>query len=170
LAYVPGSGVIDGEILETLWAVLNETSQSAKGVMLAHWNEILDDHMNHSNWKKLIGIHKYLIYIHPMTPLNVAMLFIPESSLVCKMKWAMQLLKGSEESYNKLTELAAPVDLEEWKEGELMAQENWAINVKSMDYYVLQCKHGSVHLFIYGAIDLKCCPDQCQVKLRCSYT
>ena len=26
LAYIPGSGVIDGEILETLWAVLNETS------------------------------------------------------------------------------------------------------------------------------------------------
>ena len=26
LGYVPGSGVIDGEILETLWAVLNKTS------------------------------------------------------------------------------------------------------------------------------------------------
>ena len=48
LAYIPGSGVIDGEILETLWAVLNETSQSAKGATMAHRNEILDDHMNHS--------------------------------------------------------------------------------------------------------------------------
>ncbi|KAF8218463.1 hypothetical protein L208DRAFT_1351219, partial [Tricholoma matsutake] len=36
LAYVPGSGVIDGEIVETLWAVLNETSQSAKGATMAH--------------------------------------------------------------------------------------------------------------------------------------
>ena len=26
LGYVPGSGAIDGEIIETLWAVLNETS------------------------------------------------------------------------------------------------------------------------------------------------
>jgi Kyakuja-Dileera-Zisupton transposase len=59
LAYVPGSGVIDGEILETLWAVLNETSRSAKGATMAHRNEILDDHMNHSNWKKLIGMRKY---------------------------------------------------------------------------------------------------------------
>ena len=59
LAYVPGSGVIDGEILETLWAVLNETSRSAKGATMAHRNEILDDHMNHSNWKKLIGLSKY---------------------------------------------------------------------------------------------------------------
>jgi hypothetical protein len=63
LGYVPGSGVIDGEIIETLWAVLNETSRSAKGATMAHWNEILDDHMNHSNWKKLIGICKYLIIV-----------------------------------------------------------------------------------------------------------
>lgn len=170
LAYVPGSGVIDGEILETLWAVLNETSRSAKGATLAHRNEILDDHMNHSNWKKLIGIRKYLIYIPLVSPLNVAMLFNPESSLVRKMKRAIQLLKGSEESYTKLTESAAPADLEEWKEGELRAQQNRAINVKSMDYYALQCKHGSVHLFIYGLIDLNRYPDQRQVKLRCSYT
>lgn len=54
LAYVLGSGVIDGEILETLWSVLNETSRSAKGATMAHRNEILDDHMNHSNWKKLM--------------------------------------------------------------------------------------------------------------------
>ena len=63
LAYVPGSGVIAGKILETLWAVLNKTSQSAKGAMMVHQNEILDDHMNHSNWKKLIGMRKYLIII-----------------------------------------------------------------------------------------------------------
>jgi hypothetical protein len=56
LLFIIGSGVIDGEILETLWAVLNETSRSAKGSTLAHRNEILDDHMNHSNWKKLIGM------------------------------------------------------------------------------------------------------------------
>jgi hypothetical protein len=35
------------------------------------------------------------------------------------MKRAIQLLKGSEESYNKLTELAAPEDLQAWQEGEL---------------------------------------------------
>jgi Kyakuja-Dileera-Zisupton transposase len=56
LAYIPGSGVIDGEILETLW-------KSTKGATMAHQNEILDDHMNHSNWKKLIGMHKYLTII-----------------------------------------------------------------------------------------------------------
>ena len=56
------------------------------------------------------------------------------------MKWATKLLKGSEESYNKLTESVAPADLQAWQEGELTAQQNQATNVKSMDYYALKCK------------------------------
>jgi Kyakuja-Dileera-Zisupton transposase len=60
LLFIEGTGVVDGEILETLWSVLNEMSQSAKGLTLAHWNEILDDHMNHSNWKKLIGMGEFI--------------------------------------------------------------------------------------------------------------
>jgi Kyakuja-Dileera-Zisupton transposase len=62
LSFMEGARVIDGEILETLWSVLNKTSQSTKGSSLAHWNKILDDHMNHSNWKKLIGMGKMLDY------------------------------------------------------------------------------------------------------------
>ena len=63
------------------------------------------------------------------------------------MKQATKLLTGSEESYNKLTESAAPADLQAWREGELTAQQNRATNVKSMDYYALKCKRGKV--FIY---------------------
>ena len=44
-----------------LWSVLNETSQSAKSSTLAHRSEILDDHMNHSNWKKLIGMGMFIL-------------------------------------------------------------------------------------------------------------
>lgn len=58
LMFIEGAGVVDGEIIETLWSVLNETSRSCRGATLAHRNEILDDHMNHSNWKKLIGMGK----------------------------------------------------------------------------------------------------------------
>ncbi|KAF8240651.1 hypothetical protein L208DRAFT_1514834, partial [Tricholoma matsutake] len=144
LVYVPGSGVIDGEIVETLWAVLNKTSRSAKGVTMAHRNEILDDHMNHLNWKKPIGM---------------------KLSLVQKMKWAINLLKGPEESYKKLTESVVPADLEAWQEGEMTAQQNWDKNVKSMDYYALKCKRGTV-LFIshFQSPDLKHYLDQPQVN------
>ena len=68
------------------------------------------------------------------------------------MKRAMKLLNGSEESYNKLTELAAPADLQAWREGELTAQQSRATNVKSMDYYALKCKHG--RLLIYSFLVL----------------
>jgi hypothetical protein len=98
---------------------------------MAHRNEILDDHMNHSNWKELISMSKYLIIL-PLhciltTLFNVDILttlFNVESLLVWKMKWAINLLKGSEESYKKLTESVAPADLEGWREGEMTAQQN----------------------------------------------
>lgn len=56
LQFIKGVGVIDGEIVETLWSVLNKISQSARGDTLANWNEILDNHMNPSNWKKLTSM------------------------------------------------------------------------------------------------------------------
>jgi len=54
--YVPGAGVVDGEVLETLWSVLNTVSASTRTASLAHRTEILDDHMNDSNWKKMQNI------------------------------------------------------------------------------------------------------------------
>jgi hypothetical protein len=54
--FIPGAGVIDGEILETLWSVLNEVSPSAQTASLAARTELLDDHMLDSNWKKLLNI------------------------------------------------------------------------------------------------------------------
>ncbi|KAF9521344.1 hypothetical protein CPB83DRAFT_741929, partial [Crepidotus variabilis] len=54
--YVPGAGVVDGEILETLWALLNRISRSGRTASLAHRTELLDDHMGDSNHKKLVNI------------------------------------------------------------------------------------------------------------------
>jgi len=55
-SYVPGAGVIDGEIMETLWAVLNTVSASTRTASLSHRSEVLDDHMGDSNMKKLLHI------------------------------------------------------------------------------------------------------------------
>jgi hypothetical protein len=64
--YVPGAGVIDGEVLETLWAVLNTVSAATRTASLAHRTEILDDHMSDSNWKKMLHIgHSFLILSYP---------------------------------------------------------------------------------------------------------
>jgi hypothetical protein len=53
-SFIPGAKQVDREIIETLWAPLNNISRSLRGMSLAHRQEVLDAHMNHSNWKKLV--------------------------------------------------------------------------------------------------------------------
>ncbi|KAI9435892.1 hypothetical protein BJY52DRAFT_1230672 [Lactarius psammicola] len=55
-SFIPGAKQVDGEIIETLWAPLNNISRSLRGMTLAHRQEVLDAHMNHSNWKKMVRI------------------------------------------------------------------------------------------------------------------
>jgi hypothetical protein len=54
--FIPGAGQVDGEILESLWSVLNEISPSTQNATLAGRTETLDDHMGDSNFKKMLGI------------------------------------------------------------------------------------------------------------------
>lgn len=54
-SYIPGAGLVDGEILETLWAVLNHVSGSTRSQATSFRRETLDAHMNDSNWKKLVS-------------------------------------------------------------------------------------------------------------------
>jgi hypothetical protein len=50
--YILGVGQVDSEILGTLWSSLNEVSGSTRSMMVAHRQEVLDDHMLDNNWKK----------------------------------------------------------------------------------------------------------------------
>lgn len=67
-SFIEGGRQIDGETIETLWAPLNEISRSTRGMSTSHRREVIDDHMNDSNWKKLIGLgklsHGYRIRAH----------------------------------------------------------------------------------------------------------
>ncbi|KAI6034671.1 hypothetical protein BKA83DRAFT_4461027 [Pisolithus microcarpus] len=56
LNFVKGAGHLDGEILETLWAPFNKISPTARSMTQAHRQEVYDDHMRDSNWKKLVGM------------------------------------------------------------------------------------------------------------------
>ncbi|TFY73077.1 hypothetical protein EWM64_g10935 [Hericium alpestre] len=62
--YIIGARQFDGEVVEMLWAPLNEISRSTSGMSTSHRQEVLDDHMNDSNWKKLIGMVNYLSQQH----------------------------------------------------------------------------------------------------------
>src|ERR1700710_2497989 len=53
-SYISGASQVDGEILETLWATLNEISRSTQTATLANRDEVLNDHMGDNNWKKIV--------------------------------------------------------------------------------------------------------------------
>ena len=54
--FIPGSGVTAGEILESMWSSLNSILPTVRIATLAHHAEVLGDHCNDSNHKKVLGM------------------------------------------------------------------------------------------------------------------
>jgi len=55
-SFIEGGQQIDGKTIETLWALLNKISRSTRGMSTSYRREVIDDHMNNSNWKKLVDL------------------------------------------------------------------------------------------------------------------
>ncbi|VDC00266.1 unnamed protein product [Peniophora sp. CBMAI 1063] len=62
--YSPRAGIVDGEILETLWALLNSILQSCRGMSLAAREEKINMHMNDVNHGKIIRMVETLVRKH----------------------------------------------------------------------------------------------------------
>ncbi|KZV61563.1 hypothetical protein PENSPDRAFT_567339, partial [Peniophora sp. CONT] len=62
--YSPRAGIVDGEILETLWALLNSILQSCRGMSLAAREEKINMHMNDVNHGKIIRMVESLVRKH----------------------------------------------------------------------------------------------------------
>ncbi|VDB94418.1 unnamed protein product [Peniophora sp. CBMAI 1063] len=60
-SYSPRSGIVDGEILETLWSLLNAVLQSCRGMSLAAREEKINMHMNDINYRKIVGMVSSLV-------------------------------------------------------------------------------------------------------------
>jgi hypothetical protein len=54
--FIPGSGIVAGEILESLWSGLNTITPAARTATLAHRAEMIDEHAADSNHKKTLAI------------------------------------------------------------------------------------------------------------------
>jgi hypothetical protein len=55
-SFIPGSGIVAGEILESLWSRLNQIATATRTATLAHRAEVIDDHASDSNHKKSLGM------------------------------------------------------------------------------------------------------------------
>lgn len=134
LTYIEGAGIIDGEILETLWSVLNESSRSTRGATLAHRGEILDDHMNHSNWKKIVGIG---MEVAPHLKGYMINCFLA-GTLVRKWKRALELFTDAKEAFDGLSNTADKNLLQLWERKADEAQRKRSHNVKAMEYFAIK--------------------------------
>ena len=117
--------MVDGEVLETLWAVLNGISDSIRSQTTAHRQETLDDHMNDSNWKKMIQ----LIF-----------------RLCKKYKKALESARDSQIDFSNLNDSADAGMVDQWLDQEAEAQWERDKNEGAMDIFDLLISKGLVNL------------------------
>ena len=121
--FIPGAGIVAGEILESLWSTLNSISPSARTATLAHRADILDDHATDSNHKKMLGI---------------------VSSLCTNYKKAMDMSAHAQEYYDNLTNQAGPIAVGKWEADILEAESGRDVNRPAMDIYSAQIERPTV--------------------------
>ncbi|KAI6010461.1 hypothetical protein EDC04DRAFT_2610199 [Pisolithus marmoratus] len=117
LTFIKGAGHLDGEILEILWAPFNKISPTARSMTQAHRQEVYDDHMRDSNWKKLVGMGKFFFSWRGCK-------FMPNitvPSLLKKYKNSNKCLEEMNEAYEQLTAVLDPDKVARWESNALRA-------------------------------------------------
>lgn len=130
-SYIPGAKQVDGEIIESLWAPLNHISRSIRGMSLVHRQEVLDAHMNHSNFKKMIHIGMYHSCFKCVSSSHTHIL-VP--SLLNRWKRLNASMDISAEAFASLSNRLEK-HVNQWLVVEKHAQQNRTIDVTSMDIY-----------------------------------
>jgi hypothetical protein len=132
LNFMKGAGHIDGEIMETLWSGMNKVSGAARSMSKAHRQETLDDYMRDSNWKKTVGIGKFL----SSKPVVYYLLYDSlVTTLITKLKRSQNGLISTQPAFQQLTKSCVqrklPVD--SWKCDENLAMEERGESLKIFD-------------------------------------
>lgn len=128
--FIPNAGRVDGEILESLWSVLNEVSPSTQNASHATRREMLDDHMNDNNWKKMLGAGELRSQFRNEVILTGIVVRISR-----KFRAATA---GSEEASKDLSALigrTSAEDREAWTGAEEKAQSQRREQIEAMDIY-----------------------------------
>ncbi|KAF8259195.1 hypothetical protein EI94DRAFT_1707309 [Lactarius quietus] len=122
-SFIKGGRQIDSETIETLWALLNEITRSTRGMSTSHRWEVIDDHMNDSNWKKLIDLGK----------------FSPNDT-TSMLKWALSGATMNVAAFDSIDASASPASVRVWTAKEESVQWERGRNVKAMDIYDIKMK------------------------------
>ncbi|KAI0340412.1 hypothetical protein BDW22DRAFT_1431008 [Trametopsis cervina] len=112
--FISGAGMVDGEIIETLWASLNDTSRATRGMTSAHRQEAIDDQIGYSNWMKTIRI---------------------VNRIQAKYARATEMLAASEEAFESVNSTLSPTDRHAWSVMESAALSERHSNPEAMDIF-----------------------------------
>ena len=141
-SFIPGAKQVDGEIIETLWAPLNNISRSSRGMSLAHRQEVIDAHMNYSNWKKLVRIG-----MHILNTMRTFILILIVPALLKRWKRLQSGLDLSAEAFINLSKRFKN-DRKTWLAEDKAAQENRHNKPDAMDIYDTINTQGMAHMRI----------------------
>jgi len=136
--FMQGAGHIDGEILETLWAPFNKIPPTARSMSLAHRQEVYDDHMRDSNWKKLVGIGS----VSPCLRFEDKLIHqghITVKSLCKKYKAASEGVNLTRGPFEELTASLDQVKVKQWQEA---ANNAASQRDDALDIYTLSMEKG----------------------------
>lgn len=97
-SFIPGSGVVAGEILESLWANLNTITPSTRTATHAHRAEIIDDHATDSNHKKALSMGERL-----NNPISVFPMDILASGLSNRFIHATEMVRLTQNYYDQMS-------------------------------------------------------------------
>ncbi|KAF6755172.1 hypothetical protein DFP72DRAFT_847739 [Ephemerocybe angulata] len=114
--FLPGAGMASGEIIESLWSILNQAARITKTMTPAHRQEMIDACVTDINWKKLVSVDTYI---------------------------TTQLLKArtekekADDDFALLNDTVSPTQKELWQEEmETANDERKESDVSSMDSYL----------------------------------
>ncbi|KAA1478925.1 hypothetical protein DENSPDRAFT_742297, partial [Dentipellis sp. KUC8613] len=118
-SFLPGSGEVDGEIVETLWPPLNAIARSTEGMSISSRQETIDEHMSDSNYKKFVGMVVALKRRHRASVAGLA---------------------TADTVYRQFCESASTEQLRRWKKAEVDAQTGRQRTPSAMDVYDVKTK------------------------------
>ena len=115
--FIPGSGIVAGEILESLWSSLNSISPTVRTATLPHRAEMLDDHTTDSNHKKMLSM---------------------TSTLCSKYQEALEMSTQLGKHHAELTATFGQQATEKWEDEVTSAESTRLADVRVMDMYATQ--------------------------------
>ena len=109
-SFISGASIVAGEILESLWSVLNTITPSTRTATLAHRAEIIDDHASDSNHKKALGMGKMLHFTDTLT-----MTILTATVLSDRFAMAREMVRESTAYFDQLSSPIHKSIKEEWE-------------------------------------------------------